>query len=199
MNIMKKTVLSSILLTSSMMVSAAPWMPWDNNSNSSNGNFMDSWNPFGNSNSSWNPMDAGSNWGPFNNGSNIGPFDSSSKFNPFDGSSNFGPFNADQNWGPLNNMNDMVNESDWGFYYENKNKVSNKGYSRADGKYAEALEVRGVGYADGYTKGNADAYYKGQLDGYGKTRGNGRFEGYGQKGHLGYVPVTGNGFPAPNN
>jgi len=78
-------------------------------------------------------------------------------------------------------------------------KPLNKGYARADGKYAADVEARGVGYADGYTKGNADAYYKGQLDGYGKSRGNGRFEGYGQKGYLGYVPVTGNSFPAPSN
>lgn len=197
---MKKTLLSSLLLASTV-VSAGPWMPWDNNNNgyNNNDNFMDSWNPFASGNTNWNPMDAGSNWGPFSSGSNFGPFDSASKFNPLDASSDFGPFNADQNWGPLSNMNDMVNESDWGFYYENKNKVSNKGYARADGKYAEELSARGVGYADGYTKGNADAYYKGQLDGYGKARGTGRFEGYGQKGYLGYTPITGNGFPAPSN
>lgn len=195
---MKKTLLSSLLLASTI-VNAGPWMPWDNNSYNNNDSFMDSWNPFASGNTNWNPLDAGSNWGPFSSGSNFGPFDSASKFNPLDASSDFGPFNADQNWGPLSNMNDMVNESDWGFYYENKNKVSNKGYARADGKYAEQLSARGVGYADGYTKGNADAYYKGQLDGYGKARGTGRFEGYGEKGYLGYTPTTGNGFPAPSN
>ncbi len=195
MNIMKKTLLSLTLLASSI-VSAAPWMPWDNNSNNNDG-IMDSWNPFGNSSTNWNPMNSGSNFGPFSSGSNFGPFDSGSQFNPFDGDSNFGPFNADQNWGPLNNMNEMVNDSDWGFYYENKNKTTNKGYARADAKYSAELDARGIGYADGYAKGNADAYYKGQLDGYGKARGNGRFEGYGQKGYLGFVPVTGNGFPAP--
>ena len=195
MNMIKQTLFSLVILAS-FAVSAQPWMPWDNNS--SNNSIMDSWNPFGNSSSNWNPMDSGSNFGPFNSGSNFSPFESGSSFNPFDGGSNFGPFNVDQNWGPLSNMNNMVNESDWGFYYENKNKTSNKGYARADGKYAAEIEARGIGYTDGYTKSNADAYYKGQLDGYGKARGHGRFEGYGQKGHLGYLPATGNSFPAPD-
>ncbi|WP_428087235.1 hypothetical protein [Candidatus Thioglobus sp.] len=183
---MKKILLSAILLLSTV-VSAAPWMPWDNNTNDS---MMGSWNPFGNSGANWNPMNSGSNFGPFNSGSS---------FNPFDGGSNLGPFNKDQNWGPLSNVNEMVNDSDWGFHYNNKNSMSNKGYSRADGKYTTKLEARGVGYSDAYTKGNADAYYKGQLDGYGKARGSGRFEGYGQKGHLGFAPVSSNDFPAPNN
>jgi hypothetical protein len=197
MNIIKKTLLSSIVLVSSV-VSATPWMPWDNSSaNSNNSGLMDAWNPFANGSSNWNPMDAGSNWSPFKGGSNISPFDTGTNFNPFDGGSNFGPFNADQNWGPMNNVNDMVNDSDWGFYYNNKNSTTNKGYARADAKYSEQLEARGIGYTDGYIKGNADSYYKGQLDGYGKARGNGRFSGYGQKGHLGFVPNSNNSFPAP--
>ncbi|MDC0965810.1 hypothetical protein OAS07_05455 [Candidatus Thioglobus sp.] len=186
MNIMKKILFSLILLVSSV-VSAEPWMPWDNNNTSSNNGFM----------GAWNPMNAGTSFNPFSGGSNFGPFDSGSEFNPFDGATNLGPFNGAQNWGPLSNMNDMTNDADWGFYYKNKNKTSNKGYARADSKYTTEVEARGVGYAEGYTKGNADAYYKGQLDGYGKARGNGRFEGYGQKGHLGYLPTTGNDFPAP--
>ncbi|SMN15716.1 Prion protein [uncultured Candidatus Thioglobus sp.] len=175
----KKTLLSSILLASSA-VSASPWMPWENNNNSNNSGIMDVWNPFGNGSTNWNPMDTRSNFGPF---------DSSSKFNPFDGGSNFGPFNVDQNWGPMNHINDMVNDSDWGFYYNNKNSTTNKGYARADSKYATKLETRGVGYTD--------SYYQGQLDGYGKARGNGRFEGYGQKGFLGFTPTNSNSFPAP--
>ena len=64
MNIIKKTLLSSIVLISSV-VSATPWMPWDNSSTNSNNNgLMDAWNPFANGSSNWNPMDAGSNWSP---------------------------------------------------------------------------------------------------------------------------------------
>ena len=122
--------------------------------------------------------------------------DTGSNFNPFDGASNMSPFNGAQNWGLLCNMNDMTNEADWGFYYENKNMTSNKGYAHSDSKYTKEVEARGVGYAEGYTKGNADAYYKDQLDGYGKARGNGRFEDYGHKGYLGYLTTIGKGFPA---
>ena len=198
---MSKTLITALILLSSV-ANAKSWMPWDNNNNG-NDNLFESWMPWNssssNANSNWGPFDGGSNWGPFDGGSNWGPFDGGSNFGPFDSGSNWGPFSSDSNWGPFNKMNDMVNESDWGFYYNNKNTTSNKGYSRADGKYAAELESRGVGYSDAYTKGNADAYYKSQLDGYGNARGNGRFEGYGRKGYLGYTPFSGNTFPAPAN
>ena len=199
MSTIVKTLLVSTLTLASV-ASAKPWMPWDNNNNYGNESFIESWMPWDNSNSSgnsnWGPFDSGSNFGPFNSGSDFGPFDGASKWGPFSSDSNWGPFNTDNNWGPISNMNDMVNESDWGFYYNNKNTTKNTGYARADGEYAAELLNRLSGNADGYTRGNAEGYYQGQMDGYGKARGEGRYEGYGQKGHLGYPPATGNDFPA---
>ncbi len=206
MQTMKRLLLTAILLISTA-VTAKPWMPWDNNSYGNNDGFMDSFMPWSSNNdegwgagkgfSNWGPFDSGSNFGPFDSASNWGPFSGENNWGPFDGGSDWGPFSGENNWGPFSNVNDMVNDSDWGFYYNNKNKISNKGYARADGKYAGELQSRGSGYADGYTKGNADAYYKGQAEGYGKARGEGRFEGYGRKGYLGYAP--GNSFPVSSD
>ncbi len=42
--------------------------------------------------------------------------------------------------------------SDWGFYYNNKNSNSNKGYARANGQYADELKKCITGYTNGYTR-----------------------------------------------
>lgn len=206
MKMMVKAFLGLIAIVS-LSVSAKPWMPWDNDNRSyDNDNFFESWMPWNDGNdgygqgsglSNWGPFDGGTNWGPFDSGSDWGPFDGASKWGPFSSDSKWGPFNSENNWGPISNMNDMVNESDWGFYYNNKNTTSNKGYARADGEYAADLLNRLSGQGEGYTRGNAESYYQGQLEGYGKGRGEGRYEGYGQKGHFGYPPAKGNDFPAP--
>ena len=62
--------------------------------------------------------------------------------------SNFGPFKNDNNW---------LNDSDFGFNFNTKNKVDNKSTAAAD--------ANATGAADAYGKGVADAYAKGYADG----------------------------------
>ena len=129
------TTLLSLTLLFSTTSSAKMWTPWDNDNGYGNDNLFDSWMPWGNDNddgygrgsgiTNWGPFDGGSNFGPFDGGNNWGPFSGDSNWGPFNSDSNWGPFNSDSNWGPFGNMNDMVNESDWGFYYNNKKSKSN--------------------------------------------------------------------------
>lgn len=193
---MTKILFSSVLLISSI-VSAAPWMPWDSNSNSDD-NLFESWMPW-NSNSDTNlgPMSSGSSWNPFNSGSKWGPFNSGSNFGPMDGMTNWGPMSSDTNWGPMDTVNNWVNDTEFGITFKTKNKTDAKGYARADSKYGGELQNRLSGKGDWYGEGIADNYYKGQANNYGKARGEGRYYGYGRQGHLGYVPSRGNDFPAP--
>ena len=187
---------------------ANPWMPWDNNYG--NDNFFDRITPWGNNNDG-GFFDGMSNFGPFDSGSNFGPFDSGSNFGPFDGMSNWGPFNGDSNFGPFSNVADWVNDTDFGFYFDTKNKFANQNEAYTDGNFSGSADAYAKGQADAYAKGQADGYAQGQADAfgngqaqgyyeqqiadYGEPRGMGRFQGYGRKGFLGYVP--GNDFPAP--
>ena len=205
------TILIAILsLASGLTAQAAnPWMPWDNN-NYGNNNFFDRIKPWGNNNDG-GFFDGMSNWGPFDSGSNFGPFDSGSNFGPFDGMSNWGPFNGDSNFGPFSNVADWVNDTDFGFYFNTKNKFANQNEAYTDSNFSGSADAYAKGQADAYAKGQADGYAQGQADAfgngqalgyyeqqiadYGEPRGMGRFQGYGRKGFLGYVP--GNDFPAP--
>ncbi|MCH9745867.1 MAG: hypothetical protein K0U04_03970, partial [Proteobacteria bacterium] len=71
--------------------------------------------------------------------------------------SNMGPFNGAQNFGPFANNNDMNNDSDWGFHYNNKNTTKNVSNATTDGKYAGVADANAKGVADAYAKGYADA------------------------------------------
>ncbi|SHN89216.1 PE_PGRS family protein [Bathymodiolus heckerae thiotrophic gill symbiont] len=75
---------------------------------------------------------------------------------------------ARQNMGPFANSNDMNNDSDWGFHYNNKNKTSNKSNATTDGKFAGVATADAKGVADAYAKGQADAFAKAQADAYAK-------------------------------
>jgi hypothetical protein len=81
------------------------------------------------------------NAGFFNN-------DNGSNWGPLDTGSNWGPFNGATNWGPFQGANNWVNDTDFGFNFNTKNKIDNQ----VSGK------------ADGYVKGEADAYAKGYVD-----------------------------------
>ena len=105
--------------------------------------------------------DAGTNWGPFKGVSNWGPFDGGNNWGPFTGVSNFGPFSNDNNW---------LNDTDFGFNFNTKNKVDNRSTGSVDGKAS--------GYADGYAKGQADARAKGYADGYAKAQADAYAKGY---------------------
>jgi hypothetical protein len=71
---------------------------------------------------------------------------------PFNGGSNMGPFNGAQNFGPFANSNNMDNDSDWGFHYNNKNKTSNKANATTDGKFAGVADANAKGVAEAYSK-----------------------------------------------
>jgi len=171
---MTKFILTITLLVSSI-ASAAPWMPWDNNSNNNGGdNLMESWMPWGgNSNSNFNPFSGGNNFGPMDGMTNWGPFNSGSDFGPMDGMTNWGPMNSDANWGPVSTVNNWVNDTDVSLYFKTNNKTEGTGYARADGKYAGELQNRMSGQGKSYATGNADQYYKGQTNNYGEVRGKG--------------------------
>lgn len=57
------------------------------------------------------------------------------------GSTNWGPFDSGSNFGPFNGMSNWMNDTDFGFNFNTKNKVDNKV----------------SGQAEGYAKGYADA------------------------------------------
>ena len=61
--------------------------------------------------------------------------------NDNDGSTNWGPFDSGSNFGPFNGMSNWMNDTDFGFNFNTKNKVDNKV----------------SGQAEGYAKGYADA------------------------------------------
>ena len=42
-------IIFTITLLASSIISAAPWMPWDNNTNNGGDNLIDSWMPWGSS------------------------------------------------------------------------------------------------------------------------------------------------------
>jgi hypothetical protein len=79
-----------------------------------------------------------------------------------------GPFNGAQNMGPFANSNDMNNDSDWGFHYNNKNATKNVSNATTDGKFAGVADANAKGTADAYAKGQADAFAKAQADAYAK-------------------------------
>ena len=112
---------------------------------------------------------ASNNWGPFLGGSTVGPLNSSS---------NWGPFNGLTNWGPFANNNDMVNDSDWGFHYSNKNTTKNKSTAVADGQASGTADANMKAVADAYAKGQADAYAKAQADAYTKGYADGMTKGF---------------------
>jgi len=78
----------------------------------------------------FNNNDNGSNWGPLDSGSN------------------FGPFNGASDWGPFTGANNWLNDTDFGFNFNTKNKVDNTV----------------AGHAETKLKGEADAYAKGYID-----------------------------------
>lgn len=126
------------------------------------------WMPFGGETN--NPMRSGSNWGPFNSGSNFGPMQSGSNWGPFAGGQNMGPFNGSSNWGPFANTNNMDNNSDWGFHYNNKNAIKNTSATSVDAKLSAVADAYAKGQADAFAKVRADAYAKGVVDGYARVK-----------------------------
>jgi hypothetical protein len=60
------------------------------------------------------------------------------------------------NWGPFNGASNWVNDTDFGFNFNTKNKIDNQASGKAEGKFD--------GQADAYAKGQADAYAKGYVD-----------------------------------
>ena len=129
-----------------------------------NGNGMSNWGPF-DGGSNMCPVSGGNNWGPFTGGQNMGPFSSGS---------NMGPFNGAQNFGPFANNNDMNNDSDWGFHYNNKNSTKNVSNATTDGQYAGSASANAKAQADAYSKGQADGFAKGQADAYAKGYADGK-------------------------
>jgi hypothetical protein len=135
-----------------------------------------------------------------NNANNNGMMDSSHSFSATQANSssnNEFPFNFEtsQNWGASNNEN----RSSWVFNRAHISSISSKGYARTNSKYAAELETRDAGYAGNHAQGNTNTYYKDQLGEYGNHRGDGRFKGYGKKGHLGFAPAISHTIPASNN
>ena len=69
--------------------------------------------------------------------------------------------------------NNMNNDSDWGFYYDNKNSTKNMSNATTDGQYAADADADAKviaaayakGAADGFANGIAHAYAKGYADG----------------------------------
>ncbi len=105
---------------------------------------------------------AGWGWGPFGNNdgyygygphrgynTNWGPFDGRSDWGPFDSRSNWGPFDGRSNWGPFSGANDWVNDTNFGFNFDTKNKTDNRYSGRAD--------AVGSGRADAYATGRVQA------------------------------------------
>jgi hypothetical protein len=82
-----------------------------------------------------------------NNNANWGPFDGGSNMGPFNGMSNMGPFNGGNNW---------LNDTDFGFNFNTKNKVDNT----VSGKAVAKLEGQADGYAKGYADAKNDFYQK---------------------------------------
>jgi hypothetical protein len=66
--------------------------------------------------------------------------------NDNDGSTNWGPFDSGSNLGPFNGMSNWMNDTDFGFNFNTKNKVDNKVSGQAEG-YAK-------GYADAQNNAN---------------------------------------------
>jgi flagellar biosynthesis/type III secretory pathway protein FliH len=66
--------------------------------------------------------------------------------------------------GPFANSNDMNNDSDWGFHYNNKNATKNVSNATTDGKFTGTADAYAKGQADAYAKAQADAYAKGVAD-----------------------------------
>jgi hypothetical protein len=88
----------------------------------------------------FNNNDNGSNWGPFDSGSNMGPFN---------GASNWGPFSGAQNW---------MNDTDFGFNFNTKNKIDNRVAGKADAQFAGQAEAYAKGYADATKKSNMNFF-----------------------------------------
>jgi hypothetical protein len=61
-----------------------------------------------------------------------------------DNGSNWGPFNGASNWGPFSGANNWMNDTDFGFNFNTKNKVDNhvsgKADTKFDGQYADAKD-----------------------------------------------------------
>lgn len=126
-------------------------------------------------------VNAVTNWGPMNGMSHWGPMNGIGNMGPMDGNTNWGPFNGKTGWGPMTNANNMANESDWGFHYNNKNKTTNNqtmtAQAQADAKadatakmQADAkLQAVVEAYADAYAKSRAETEAKIKADAY--TRG----------------------------
>jgi len=70
--------------------------------------------------------------------------------------------------GPFANNNNMNNDSDWGFHYDNKNSTKNTSNATTDGQYAGAASANAKGVADAYAKGAADGFANGIADAYAK-------------------------------
>jgi hypothetical protein len=62
-------------------------------------------------------------------------------FGDDNGNTNWGPFDGGSNVGPFNGMSNWLNDTDFGFNFNTKNKIDNKV----------------SGQAEGYAKGYADA------------------------------------------
>jgi flagellar biosynthesis/type III secretory pathway protein FliH len=76
--------------------------------------------------------------------------------------------------GPFANSNNMDNDSDWGFHYNNKNATKNTSNATADGNYAGVASANAKGVADAYAKGMADGFAKGIANAYAKGFADGK-------------------------
>jgi hypothetical protein len=84
----------------------------------------------------FNNNDNGSNWGPIDSGTN------------------WGPFNGASNWGPFSGANNWMNDTDFGFNFNTKNKVDNTVSGKADTKFNGQAEAYAKGYAEGTKRSN---------------------------------------------